>query len=138
MSVLEPWNTEDPECEERGGDLGELSDQALRITRRASRPSFLGVTGPTGLNTLEDFDDALPRAAMKAKYAFEGRTRAEPEDPPPPRPNLRDAFRRGPGAAPFGRDAPFGQDGSGPDDHPDRDDGDDPDDGMAPLGGRPR
>ncbi|MER7581940.1 TIR-like protein FxsC [Kitasatospora sp. NPDC097691] len=107
VSVLEPWNADDPECEEQSGELGDLSDDALRITRRASRPSFLGVTGPTGLHSLEDFDDALPRAAMKAKYAFEGRTRAEPEEPPPPRPSLRDAFRRGGGG--------YGPDGSGPD-----------------------
>ncbi|WP_051829936.1 MULTISPECIES: TIR-like protein FxsC [Streptomyces] len=166
VSVLEPWNTDDPECEERAGEMGELSDDALRITRRAGRPSFLGVTGPTGLRTLEDFDDALPRAAMKAKYAFEGRTRAEPEEPPPPRPSLRDAFRRSGGGAGGGgngndRDDSHsnghdgngrsnGHDGNGRsnghdrDNHHDpyrehdpyRDDGDDPDDGMAPLGGR--
>ncbi|MBV2152444.1 TIR-like protein FxsC [Kitasatospora sp. SUK 42] len=152
VSVLEPWNTDDPECDADGGELAELSDQTLRITRRASRPSFLGATGPTrstGLNTLEDFDDALPRAAMKAKYAFEGRTRAEPEEPPAPRPSLRGAFRRPDG---FGADGPNGEQGGhrvepyGPDpfgldpdhdpDRDDRDDGDDPDDGMAPLGGR--
>ncbi|MFE4973441.1 TIR-like protein FxsC [Kitasatospora sp. NPDC056651] len=104
VSILEPFNGDDPECVERADELGELSDEALRITRRASRPSFLGATGPTGLNTLEDFDDALPRAAMKAKYAFEGRTRAEPEEPPVPRPSLRDAFRRGAGG--------YGPDGS--------------------------
>ncbi|MGW7446631.1 TIR-like protein FxsC [Kitasatospora sp. NPDC054795] len=91
VSILEPFNRDDPECGELADDLSELSDDALRITRRASRPSFLGATGPTGLHTLEDFDDALPRAAMKAKYAFEGRPRAEPEEPPPPRrPSLRE------------------------------------------------
>ncbi|MEU9041906.1 MULTISPECIES: TIR-like protein FxsC [unclassified Kitasatospora] len=164
VSVLEPWNADDPECQESAGELGDLSDDTLRITRRAGRPSFLGATGParaTGLHSLEDFDDALPRAAMKAKYAFEGRTRAEPEEPPPPRPSLRDAFRRGgggPGPDGSGED-PFAQDennggdrNNGGDPHrgrdrnnggdpyrehdPYRDDGDDPDDGMAPLGGR--
>ncbi|MEU9617404.1 FxsC protein, partial [Streptomyces sp. NPDC048209] len=114
VSVLEPWNTDDPECDRGGRELVELSDQTLRITRRASRPSFLGVTGPTGLNTLEDFDDALPRAAMKAKYAFEGRTRTEPEEPPRPRPSLREAFRRPSGYGPEGPDGPDGP--HGPDD----------------------
>ncbi len=165
VSILEPFNGDDPECADRADELGDLSDETLRITRRASRPSFLGATGPTGLHTLEDFDDALPRAAMKAKYAFEGRTRAEPEEPPPPRPSLREAFRRGGGgygsdgaqADPFDDPDPDQDNGNtgntngngrthrrsrntGNDPHrahdPYRDDGDEPDDGMAPLGGR--
>ncbi|MEV7189199.1 hypothetical protein [Kitasatospora sp. NPDC093102] len=100
MSVLEPWNAEDPECDERADELGELSGHALRITRRANRPGFLGTTDPSDpaeLKTLADFDDALPRAAMRADYAFEGRTQAGPEDPSGPRTNLRDAFGRRPG-----------------------------------------
>ncbi|MCG6495103.1 TIR-like protein FxsC [Kitasatospora sp. A2-31] len=126
VSVLEPWNMDDPDCAEQHREMGELSDQALRFTHRATRPSFLGATGgQPGLGSLEEFDDALPRAAMKAKYAFESRTRTEPEEPPPPRPNLRDAFRHG-----------RGRDGPGlpaHDDHP-REAGDRPDDGT-PFGG---
>ncbi|MEV7779734.1 TIR-like protein FxsC [Kitasatospora sp. NPDC088351] len=131
VSVLEPWNLEDPDCVERHGELGELSDQALKFTHRSARPSFLGATGgPPGLASLEEFDDALPRAAMKAKYAFEGRTRNEPDEPAAPRPSLRDAFRYGRGRdGPGSGSAPFGHD------HPARDGGDRPDDGMPPGGG---
>ncbi|MFJ9949169.1 TIR-like protein FxsC [Kitasatospora sp. NPDC091207] len=127
VSVLEPWNLDDPDCVERHREMGELSDQILRITHRSARPSFLGAAGGTpGLGSLEEFDDALPRAAMKAKYAFEGRTRTEPDEPAPPRPNLRDAFRPGrgrdgPGPAPFGHD-----------DHPASDFGDRPTTGRRP------
>ncbi|MER6398046.1 TIR-like protein FxsC [Kitasatospora sp. NPDC001603] len=130
VSVLEPWNQDDPDCVERHREMGELSDQILRITHRSARPSFLGAVGGTpGLGSLEEFDDALPRAAMKAKYAFEGRTRTEPDEPAPPRPNLRDAFRHGrgrdgPGPAPFGDD-----------DHSASDLGDRPDHGTPPGGG---
>ncbi|MFJ9692770.1 TIR-like protein FxsC [Kitasatospora sp. NPDC101183] len=143
VGVLEPWNADDPECAQNHRELGELSDQTLRITRRAGRPSFLGVTGPAngpaasnGLDTLDDFDEALPRAAMKAKYAFEVRARAEPEEPPTRRPDLRGAFRP-PGGDPFGQpDRTAGQGRDATDDDPYREDGEDPDDGTAPLGGR--
>ncbi|MFJ9692170.1 TIR-like protein FxsC [Kitasatospora sp. NPDC101183] len=112
ISVLEPWNADDPDLSERGRDLAELSDQTLRITRRVTRPTFLRpVERPAALGTLEDFEDALPRAAMSAKYAFEGLTRPEPAQPAAPRPTLRSS----PALDPFD-----------PDDE-------DPDDGSAPL-----
>ncbi len=81
MSVLEPWNTDDPQSEQRAGEMGELSDDALRLTLHASRVRFFGAPGgPTWLPTLEDFDDALPRAAMRAKYAFDDRSRTATSD----------------------------------------------------------
>ncbi|MFI6449054.1 TIR-like protein FxsC [Kitasatospora sp. NPDC050543] len=129
VGVLEPWNMADPDCVEHDGSLGELSAQTLRLTHRAARPSFQGaLAGPSGLNSLEEFDDALPRAAMKAKYAFEDRTRSGPEEPVPQRPSLRDAFRGGPG-----RDGP----GLAPDtdDHPASAEGGGPRDGAPPGGG---
>lgn len=143
VSVLEPWNADDPDCVERHREMAELADQVLRLTHRAARPSFLGVIGGTpGLASLEEFDDALPRAAMKAKYAFEGRTRTEPEAPPaPPEPARRlpaagrtsrpDRYGGDPSEPddPFGQDDPFGHD-----DHPARQRGDRPDDGT-PGGG---
>ncbi|MEU6231828.1 TIR-like protein FxsC [Kitasatospora sp. NPDC047058] len=133
VSVLEPWSLDDPECADRHRDMSDLSDRTLRFTHRSVRPSFLGATGGRpGLGTLEEFDDALPRAAMKAKYAFEGRTRTEPEEPPPSRPNLRDAFRHG-----LGRDGPGTDPFSAEDDQPARDSGERPDDG-APYGGGTR
>ncbi|MFD0348813.1 FxsC protein [Kitasatospora aburaviensis] len=45
VSVLEPWNMDDPDCAEQHREMGDLSDQALRFTHRAARPSFLGATG---------------------------------------------------------------------------------------------
>ncbi|MGW6916151.1 TIR-like protein FxsC [Kitasatospora sp. NPDC054939] len=128
VSVLEPWNLDDPDCAAADHDLGELSGQALRMTHRAGRPSFHGaIGGPLpGLGTQEDFDDALPAAAMKAKYAFERRTKREPDQPAQSRPDLRGAFRRG-----RAEDSPF------TDDHPASDEGDGPDDGPS-FGGGPR
>ncbi|MFC9324810.1 TIR-like protein FxsC [Kitasatospora sp. NPDC057015] len=129
VGVLEPWNRDDPDCVEHEGPFGELSDQALRLTHRVARPSFQGLgAGPTGLASLEDFDDALPRAAMKAKYAFEDRTRTGPGESAAPRPSLRDAFRGG-----RGREAA----GLAPDTdhHPASADSDSPQDGAEPGGG---
>lgn len=131
VGVLEPWNQDDPDCVEHEGPLNELSDQALRLTHRVARPSFQGLAaGPTGLASLEDFDDALPRAAMKAKYAFEDRTRTGAGDTATPRPSLRDAFRGGRGREAAGLAPPRTDD-----DHPASAEGDSPHDGAEPGGG---
>ncbi|MFD7981899.1 TIR-like protein FxsC [Kitasatospora indigofera] len=131
VGVLEPWNQDDPDCVEHEGPLGELSDQALRLTHRVARPSFQGLAaGPTGLASLEDFDDALPRAAMKAKYAFEDRTRTGAGETATPRPSLRDAFRGGRGREAAGLAPPRTDD-----DHPASAEGDSPQDGAEPGGG---
>lgn len=140
VSVLEPWNQDDPDCVAQHGPIAELSDHALKFTHRAARPSFQGALGgpAPGLATLDEFDDALPRAAMKAKYAFEGRAREAPAEPARARPSLRDAFRHGPGREGPGPDAdPFGADPDDPADPADRpanDEGDRPDHGGAARG----
>ncbi len=92
VSVLEPWNTADPDCVEHDGHLGELSDRTLRFKHREAKPTFQGDS--SGLATLQDFDDALPRAAMRAKWAFEDRAKASQSSRQTgsPRPSLRAAF----------------------------------------------
>jgi FxsC-like protein len=90
VSVLEPWNSADPDCVAEDRQLGELSSQTLRFKHREAKPSFQGDSD--GLATLEDFDEALPRAAMRAKYAFEDRTKASQGRAGTPRPSLREAF----------------------------------------------
>ncbi|MDH6577613.1 TIR-like protein FxsC [Kitasatospora sp. MAP5-34] len=98
VSVLEPWNTTDPDCVEQDQALSELSGRILRLKHREVKPSFQGDS--SGLATLQDFDDALPRAAMRAKWAFEDLAKAGQGDqgsgqggqPGSPRPSLRAAF----------------------------------------------
>ncbi|WP_441250734.1 TIR-like protein FxsC [Kitasatospora sp. McL0602] len=91
VSVLEPWNTDDPDCTRNDGELGALSDGALRHKHREAKPSFQGDS--TGLATMEDFEDALPKAAMRAKYAFVDRSRrAQGGQTGSRRPDLRAAF----------------------------------------------
>lgn len=90
VSVLEPWNAGDPDCVAADQQIGELSAQTLRFKHREAKPSFQGDAG--GLATLEDFEDALPRAAMRAKYAFEDRSKSVQGNPGSARPSLRAAF----------------------------------------------
>jgi FxsC-like protein len=104
VSVLEPWNSTDPDCVADGGTLTELSARTLRSQHRDSRPSFHGTA--TELGSLEEFEAALPRAVMRAKYAFEESSRppAGPGNQPEgggssgsARPSLRRAFESPPG-----------------------------------------
>ncbi|MFI5531501.1 TIR-like protein FxsC [Kitasatospora sp. NPDC051853] len=96
VSVLEPWNAEDPDCVAEDRPLTELSARTLRYKRREAKPSFRDGSGE--LSSLADFEEALPRAVMRAKYAFEDRTAAEsgpagrPGDSGRFRPRLRGAF----------------------------------------------
>ncbi|MER5865811.1 TIR-like protein FxsC [Kitasatospora sp. NPDC002040] len=90
VKVLEPWNTADQECVEQDRELAELSARSLRFKHREAKPSFH--SGPSGLNTLEDFEEALQRAVMGAKYAFEDRSRRSQDSQGSPRPSLRGAF----------------------------------------------
>ncbi|AUG79185.1 hypothetical protein CFP65_4438 [Kitasatospora sp. MMS16-BH015] len=115
VSVLEPWNADDQECVEHTGHYSELSDRVLRNKHRDAKPSFAeGDT--TGLASLEDFEEALPRAAMRAKYAFEDHTRTtQPTQTGSPKPNLRAAFDEprapAPGPGPSGSGSPGGTGG---------------------------
>ncbi|GAA2140004.1 hypothetical protein GCM10009760_22810 [Kitasatospora kazusensis] len=111
VSVLEPWNTGDADCVAHDLQLGELSAQTMRFKRREAKPSFQGDS--EGLSTVEDFEDALPRAAMRAKYAFEDRSRTAHGSPGPSRPSLREAFDPEP-RADSGRGEPGSDEEGGP------------------------
>ncbi|MGK4582529.1 TIR-like protein FxsC [Kitasatospora sp. HPMI-4] len=128
VSVLEPWNTSDADCVEHDLSLSELSARTLKLKRREAKPSFQ--EDAAGLATLEDFEDALPRAAMRAKYAFEDRTRSGQTRSGAPKPSLREAFggEPRPWRPGVGRSDPGGQEAA-------RDQEDGPQSGAGPGGG---
>ncbi|MEZ0065123.1 FxsC-like protein [Streptacidiphilus sp. MAP12-20] len=88
VSVLEPWPADDPECERRNEQLTRLADETLthmRVDRRKFREPNGGVLG-----TLDDFEDALPGAAMAAQHAFDQqREESRPRQGGSGKPNLR-------------------------------------------------
>jgi FxsC-like protein len=100
VGVLEPWPGDDPECERRSEELLRLADETLthmRVERRR-RP---GERTNGALATLEDFEDALPAAAMAAQHAFDlVREQAKPRPRAPGRPSLRTDPMTGPPASP--------------------------------------
>jgi FxsC-like protein len=97
ISLMEPWNADDPECQQANGELQSAAEEALRHRRRDARPSLRG--GSDGLPTLESFEAELPRAAQRAIYGFTDRGKPKAQahrSPVPPtggaasgRPSLR-------------------------------------------------
>jgi FxsC-like protein len=68
ISLMEPWNADDPECQAADGNVHTAAEEALRHQRRELRPSLRG--GHEGLPSLESFEAELPRAAQRAIYGF--------------------------------------------------------------------
>ncbi|WP_181442221.1 TIR-like protein FxsC [Streptomyces tateyamensis] len=106
VTVVEPWNRDDPQCTGQTRTMTELTDRILH--RRSSRPSFRAVAGdgedPEGVPTARDFGLAFQHAAIRAQRAFKERhlPRSPGSDQPPgsgpapgrgaDRPRLREAF----------------------------------------------
>jgi FxsC-like protein len=100
VTVVEPWNRDDPQCAAQTRAMAELSDRVL--LRRSSRPSFRPAAGdgsdPEGVPTARDFGLAFQHAAIRAQKAFKERGLARPpgtgETPGTgeARPRLRGAF----------------------------------------------
>ncbi|RAG83106.1 hypothetical protein DN069_24015 [Streptacidiphilus pinicola] len=89
VGVLEPWPGDDPESERRNDELTRLADDTLRHMRAARRRLY-GLRANDALAMLEDFEHALPAAAMAAQHAFDRlRRRTEPDPRAPDRPTLR-------------------------------------------------
>jgi FxsC-like protein len=118
VTIVEPWNREDPQCAAETGNLLALSDRVLRRRTGSARPSFRPTAGdgvdPEGVPTARDFGVAFQHAAIRAQKAFKERglprppTTGEPRRPrlagafgesPPPR-----GFRLGGPARPFDTD----------------------------------
>ena len=91
ISLMEPWNPDDPECRAVDEILHSAADEALWHRRQDSRPSLRG--GFDGLPTLGSFESELPKATQRAMFGFTERSRPAP----PPngyssgRPSLRQA-----------------------------------------------
>lgn len=109
VTVVEPWNQDDPQCVAENAVLAALSDEVLRQRGRYTKPSFRAVESADseGIPTARDFGVAFQIAAVKAQRAFKERGR--PRQATSSRPRLRDAF--GPGTNPsYGRSAETGID----------------------------
>ncbi|MEV4613815.1 TIR-like protein FxsC [Kitasatospora sp. NPDC049258] len=92
VSVLEPWNPEDPECRRDEEMLNGLSEEVLRLSRGAHRPTLRSQPAGTP-GTLEEFRGELERAVMQATNGFEQRGEARPVGTGPRKPSLRQGLR---------------------------------------------
>ncbi len=78
ISLMEPWDPDDPECQAADESLHNAAEEALRHWRRDSRPSLRG--GSDGLPTLDCFEAEVPEAIHRAILGFAGR--GGPSPPP--------------------------------------------------------
>ncbi|MFC5910951.1 TIR-like protein FxsC [Streptacidiphilus monticola] len=96
VGLMEPWNPGDPECAANGVRLRRMADDVLYHLRGDRRR----IPGTDTLASLEEFENALPRAALQAMHAFEDlHLPPAPQQQPDPqaraKPTLRDATERG-------------------------------------------
>lgn len=68
ISLMEPWNVDDPECRAADGELHHAAEEVLWHRRRDQRPSLRYVPGM--LSTLDEFENELPGAVQRAMYGF--------------------------------------------------------------------
>ncbi|GAA1220329.1 hypothetical protein GCM10009665_07940 [Kitasatospora nipponensis] len=96
VTVVEPWNRDDPQCVAYNSMLGALSDEVLRQRGRMARPSFRAPAADLGdsegIPTARDFGVAFQHAAVRAQRAFKERGLRRPAASSESRPRLRDAF----------------------------------------------
>ncbi|TQF03828.1 hypothetical protein E6W39_18340 [Kitasatospora acidiphila] len=106
VSVVEPWNRDDPQCAAETANLAALSDRVLRRRTGSARPSFRPVAGdhldPEGVPTARDFGLAFQHAAIRAQKAFKERALPRPPGGGEPRPRLLGAFGDLPPSGPRG------------------------------------
>ncbi|MFI9270782.1 TIR-like protein FxsC [Kitasatospora sp. NPDC052896] len=83
VTVVEPWNRDDPQCAAENAAFAALSDEVLRQRGRSSaRPSFR--PGPVdgsdaeGVPTARDFGLVFQHAAIRAQKAFKERGLSRP------------------------------------------------------------
>ncbi len=68
VSVLEPWSSDDPDNTAREQEFRELGDRALPVRHREGRPTFRP-GGAFELTARSAFEEAVPRAVMRARHA---------------------------------------------------------------------
>ncbi|GAA1980532.1 TIR-like protein FxsC [Kitasatospora viridis] len=110
VTVVEPWNRDDPQCAAEADALAALSDRVLRRRGAAARPTFRAGAGDRtdaeGVPTATDFGLAFQHAAIRAQKAFKERALPRPPAAGEPRPRLTGAFNELPprGRRPFAND----------------------------------
>jgi FxsC-like protein len=100
ITLLEPWNEDDPDCRREAPELQGAVEEVLRHRRRDQRPSLR--SGFDGLPTLETFEDEFPHAARLAMYGFAGRDKAAKQEATGRGRSKRPSLRDGPGGDPDG------------------------------------
>lgn len=116
VTVVEPWNRDDPQCVAENGTLAALSDEVLRQRARPAKPSFRAAAPDSadseGVATAREFGLLFQHAAIRAQKAFKERGLARPFGGGEARPRLREAF--GPSSRPpVNRSAEAGEDDDG-------------------------
>ncbi|MDH6112330.1 FxsC-like protein [Kitasatospora sp. MAP12-15] len=96
VTVVEPWNRDDPQCVAENGPLSALSDEVLRQRARPAKPSFRTAApdggDSEGVATAREFGLLFQHAAIRAQKAFKERGLARPFGTGEARPRLREAF----------------------------------------------
>ncbi|MDH6133966.1 FxsC-like protein [Kitasatospora sp. MAA4] len=97
VTVVEPWNRDDPQCVAEHAVLAALSDEVLRQRGRVAKPSFRAPVADDGewegIPSAREFGMAFQHAAVRAQKAFKERGLPRPSSSTGrPRPTLRDAF----------------------------------------------
>jgi FxsC-like protein len=94
VTVVEPWNQDDPQCAANKAAMAALSENVLRWRGNAARPSFNSAEDgdAEGIPTARAFGVAFQHAAVRAQRAFKARGLPRPSGTGEPRPRLLGAF----------------------------------------------